>query len=131
MSHHQGTRRSAGLVAGPDRHGPAGVKDGFRFDLSSGSWWWSPGMYTLHGYRPGEGPGLPAGPRLVFAHRHPDDRAVVRTAWRQLIVRGGLVAVHYRVLGADGVIRRVFVMVSPVSGSHRQLAGVTGVMELD
>jgi len=136
MPHRHGAGRSAGVVAGMARRdhgpGPVGVRGGFGFDLADGSWYWSPGMYTLHGYRPGQVPGLTLGARLMLRHCYHADRTAVRSAWRRhLIIDGGLVTVHYRVLGADGVTRQVLVLASPVHAGHRGLARFTGVMELD
>lgn len=127
-------RRGIGVVEVAPQGGsdpvvePAGVKGGFRFDPVGGSWWWSPGVFAFLGYRPDQAAALIPSVRLLLRHRHPADRVVVRAAWRHLTAEGGLVAVHYRVLGADGVTRPVFVLAS-VTGQHGCPTMVTGVME--
>ena len=110
---------------------PAGIKGGFRITLASDSWWWSSGMYILHGYRPDQVSAIVPTTRLVLAHRHPADRHAMAAAWSHLIADGKLVAFHYRVVGADGVIRPVFAMAS--TDFHRGHAPtvVTGVMQLE
>jgi len=44
----------------------------FRYDLDRGTWWWSPGVYAIHGYEPDE---IVPTTELMTAHQHPDDRA--------------------------------------------------------
>lgn len=44
----------------------------FRYDLDHGTWWWSPGVYAIHGYEPDE---IVPTTELMTAHQHPDDRA--------------------------------------------------------
>jgi hypothetical protein len=114
---------------------PAGVKGGFRLSLASGKWWWSPGMFQLHGYRTGQLPSVRPTSRLLLAHRHPADRHAFAQAWRHLLADGGVVAVRYRIVGVDDRVRPVFAMASlrrsdgPADG--RQPPIVTGVMQSD
>lgn len=131
MAQHHSPAPPLRVAPDPHRHDTARVRGGFRFNPAADSGWWSPGMYRLHGYQPGQVPDTSPGARLALTHCHPADRAAVRAAYRHLQTGGGLVAVHYRVLGADGVSRRVFVLATPVSDRHHRHVGVTGVMELD
>jgi PAS domain-containing protein len=115
---------------------PAGVRGGFRYSLSTGLWWWSPGMFQMHGFRPGEYQRVRPSLRLLLAMRHPAERAALAQAWRHLRTDGGLVAFRYRIVGVDGRIRPVFVMASFDSGSPdrdggRRIGEVTGVMQSD
>lgn len=43
----------------------------YRLDLATQSWWWSDGLYALHGFLPGE---VVPTTELVLAHQHPADR---------------------------------------------------------
>ncbi|GAA1985351.1 hypothetical protein GCM10009718_23360 [Isoptericola halotolerans] len=43
----------------------------YRLDLSTHEWWWSDGIYALHGFAPGE---VVPTTDLVLAHHHPQDR---------------------------------------------------------
>jgi hypothetical protein len=109
----------------------AEVKGGFRVSLSDGAWWWSPGMYTLHGYQPPQSSTTVPTTRLLLAHRHPADRPVVAGAWSHLLADGGLVAFHYRIVGFDGVVRPVFAMASTDYYAGRAPTIVTGVIQLE
>jgi len=136
MVHHHGTvvvRRRPIPAGRRNEHveKPAGIKGGFRITLASNSWWWSPGMYTLHGYRPDQLPEIVPTTRLVLAHRHSADQQAMAAAWSHLIADGKLVAFHYRIVGADGVIRPVFAMASTDFHPGHAPTVVTGVMQLE
>lgn len=110
---------------------PAGVKGGFRLSLTTGNWWWSAGMFQLHGYTPTQWRTVRPCGRLMLAHRHPDDRAAFAQAWRHLLSDGGVVAFRYRIVGIDGRIRPVFAMayLDEIAGSGPRF--VTGVIQSD
>lgn len=108
---------------------PAGIKGGFRLSLVSGQWWWSPGVFELHGFGPAAR--LPARPstRLLLARRHPADRGAFIAAWRHLLTDGGVVAIRYRIIGIDGRVRPVFVMAYLDEITGRGPRFVTGMMQ--
>ena len=110
---------------------PAGIKGGFRFSLTDAAWWWSPGMYALHGYRPEEMQKIRPSTRLIVIHRHPADRQAMAAAWAHLIADGSLAAFHYRIVGADGVTRPVFAMASTDFNRGHDPTLVTGVLQLE
>ena len=110
---------------------PAGIKGGFRFSLIDGTWWWSPGMYELHGYRPEDATVVRPSTRVLVTHRHPDDRRAMAVAWAHLIADGSLAAFHYRIVGADGEIRPVFAMASTDFNRGHAPTMVTGVLQLE
>lgn len=120
MSRHQGT-----VLTGPS------VKGAFRVTLASGAWWWSPGMYTLHGYRPNQARRVVPSTRLILAHLHPADRPAVNQAWAHLIADGELVALHFRIVGDDGVVRPVFALAATGFAAGDTPSVVTGVLEYD
>jgi hypothetical protein len=109
----------------------AGIKGGFRITLSDGSWWWSPGMYVLHGLRAAQMRRIVPSTRFVLTHRHPADRAAMIEAWTQLITDGPLVAFRYRIVGVDGVVRPVYAMASIDHGADGSPTVVTGVLQLE
>ncbi len=121
MSRHQGTFITA----------PTGVKGAFRITLADGTCWWSPGMFTLHGDRAGRLSRLVPTTRMMVTHVHPADRRATANAWAHLIADGHLVALRYRIVGADEVIRPVFVLASTDLDKTHPPTVVTGVMEFD
>jgi PAS domain-containing protein len=110
---------------------PAGIKGGFRFSLTDDAWWWSPGMYALHGYRQAQMQKIRPSTRLMVIHRHPADRQAMAAAWAHLIADGSLAAFRYRILGADGVIRAVFALASTDFNRGHDPTLVTGVLQLE
>ena len=110
---------------------PAGIKGGFRFSLTDGAWWWSPGMYALHGYRPSQLRSVHPSTRLILSHRHPADRRAMAAAWAHLLDDGTLAAFHYRIIGADGHTRPVFALASTDFNRGHQPTMVTGVLQLE
>jgi PAS fold len=110
---------------------PAGIKGGFRLCLATGQCWWSSGMFRLHGYSPAQWSAVRPSGRLLLAHRHPDDRRAVGQALEHLLADGGMIAVRYRVVGADGLVRPVFAMAYLGKAGHGSAREVTGVMESD
>ena len=52
-------------------------------------------------------------------------------AWAHLIADGHLVALHYRIVGADNMVRPVFVLASTNLDKANPPTIVTGVMEFD
>lgn len=121
MSRHQGTVISV----------PAGIKGAFRITLADAALWWSPGMFTLHGYRAERAPQTVPTTRMMLGHVHRADRRAAADAWAHLIADGHLVALHYRVAGADGIVRPVFVLASTDLDQVHPPTVVTGVMEFD
>ena len=110
---------------------PAGIKGGFRFSLTDGAWWWSPGMYALHGYRQAQMRSVAPSTRLILSHRHPADRQAMAAAWAHLLADGKLAAFHYRIIGADGITRPVFALASTDFNRGHQPTMVTGVLQLE
>lgn len=110
---------------------PAGVKGGFRLSLDSGQWWWSPGVFELHGFGPDDPLPIRPSTRLLLARRHPADRRAFIQAWRHLRSDGGVVAIRYRIVGVDGRARPVFVMAHLGDTTGRGPRFVTGVMQSD
>jgi|GEM_PF-6673771 len=109
----------------------ATLRGGFRVTLQDMSWWWSPGMFSLLGYRPNQAAHIVPTTALVLAHRHRDDRRAVESAWAQLVSGDGVAALHYRIVGADGLTRPVFAMASTQYDSTRTPVLISGVLQLE
>ena len=76
----------------------------FRIELAGGKIHWSDGMFRMHGYQRGEVvPSL----ELVFAHKHPEDRARCEEIVRQVAQTGGFFSMYHRIVDARGRTRRV------------------------
>jgi hypothetical protein len=108
---------------------PAGIKGGFRLSLTSGQWWWSPGVFELHGFGPRRPGAARPSTRLLLTRRHPADRRAFTEAWRHLLIDGGVVAMRYRIIGVDRRVRPVFVMAYLDEITGRGARFVTGVMQ--
>ena len=121
MSRHQGAVTTV----------PAGIKGAFRIALTDRACWWSPGMFLLHGYGANRSPQVVPTARMMVSQVHPADRRVAAGAWSHLIADGHLVALHYRIVGADGLVRPVFVLASTDLDKTHPPTVVTGVMEFD
>lgn len=133
MTHQQSTEARGGSTRELPLPGPVGapggITGGFQFRLSDGTWWWSPGMYMLLGIDQRQINQHPPSTRLLLRHLHPADRATVGEAWLHLRERGGPVAFDYRITGADGVLRPVFVTASVDRDSNGGV--ISGVIALE
>ena len=79
----------------------------FRVDLTSGSWWWSDEVYTMHGWKRHEvEPGLEA----LRSRKHPDDRARVVRAAAEALRFGRPFACAHRIVDRKGRTRSVVVI---------------------
>src|SRR4051812_26089521 len=76
----------------------------FRFDAVDDTWWWSPAMYTLHGFSPGEVVPTTA---LLISHKHADDRARTESLLRAVLHTGEPFCSRHRIIDAPGTVRLV------------------------
>ncbi|WP_285106293.1 PAS and ANTAR domain-containing protein [Promicromonospora sp. MEB111] len=78
----------------------------YRVELSSGIWWWSDEVYTMHGWKRDEiEPGLDA----LRSRKHPDDRSRVVRAASQALRVGRPFACAHRIVDRNGRTRSVVV----------------------
>ncbi len=78
----------------------------YRVELSSGTWWWSDEVYTMHGWKRNEiEPGLDA----LRSRKHPDDRGRVVRAASQALRVGRPFACAHRIVDRSGRTRSVVV----------------------
>jgi len=79
----------------------------YRLELATQRWWWSDGVYAIHGFAPHE---VVPTTELLLAHKHPDDRdrsvAVLDEATRT----GAPFSCVHRIVDARGVERVVTVV---------------------
>lgn len=76
----------------------------FRFDVGSGSWWWSHEMFALHGFAPGE---VVPSTELLLAHKHPQDRTGTATRLQHVLTDGQPFCCRHRIVNTTGRIRTV------------------------
>ncbi|MFE5340567.1 PAS and ANTAR domain-containing protein [Isoptericola sp. NPDC056578] len=83
---------------------PAPLTGSYRCLLPAETWWWSEGMYLVHGFEPGE---VVPSTALVLAHKHPDDRERVRRLLAAAQRTGTPFASVHRIMDARGRERTV------------------------
>lgn len=76
----------------------------FRYDVTGDTWWWSPAMYTLHGYAPGEVVPTTA---ILVAHKHGEDRARTEGTLSAVLATGEPFCCRHRIVDAAGQVRTV------------------------
>jgi hypothetical protein len=76
----------------------------FRYDLPSETWWWSPSVYAMHGFEPGD---IVPTSALMTAHQHPDDRAAAGHGLTAAIHAGTPFCSRHRIVDARQRVRTV------------------------
>jgi len=79
----------------------------FVLTVRTGTWWWSDGLYEMHGFTPGEVVPTTA---LMLAHKHPDDRARVEAVLANACSSGEPFACVHRIIDAHGHTRTLGVV---------------------
>jgi PAS domain S-box-containing protein len=101
----------------------------YEWDIRTGELYWSDNLFRLFGLEPGA---LRPTPEYVFARAHEDDRDAVRQLVETGAATGRPWKVDYRILRADGGVRRLRSMVASVSEDgalHRFRGTVQDVTE--
>ncbi|MGW4843211.1 PAS and ANTAR domain-containing protein [Nocardia brasiliensis] len=106
------------VVAGP---GPS--TGSFRFWFATQRWEWSPQVYRMHGYTPGE---IEPTTELLLAHKHPDDREHVAAAISRSIERGEPFSSRHRFIDTDGGEHEVMVVADRIYDDHGAAVGTAG-----
>jgi hypothetical protein len=96
--------RSWSTALSPLRGGTPEPVARFRFDVASSRWEWSPEMYALHGFCPGE---VVPSTELMMAHKHPQDRAQTVVTLEQVLLDGQPFCCRHRIVDATGRVRTV------------------------
>lgn len=96
----------------------------YRYDLVREEWWWSPDMFALHGFAPGEVVPTTA---LALAHKHPDDLDRATRVFAAATTGGASFSLPHRIVAASGDERTVVatghVRRDPATGAVVELSG--------
>ncbi len=95
----------------------------FRFDVVDDTWWWSPAMYALHGFAPGEVVPTTA---LLLAHKHADDRVRTEGRLREALSTGEPFCCRHRIIDASGQVHIVLSLAEPVCDERGTVVAVQG-----
>jgi ANTAR domain/PAS fold len=114
---------TAPTTARPASRAPARVAARFRYSPATGTWWWSPEMYALHGVTvDGSAPRT----RLLLDLLHPTDRHRARTALAAA-AEGQPFSLETRVTRPDGGLRTVVLVGEPVTDDAHRVVAVDGI----
>ena len=95
----------------------------FRYDVASSRWEWSPQMFGLHGFSPGE---VVPSTDLMMAHKHPEDRARTVATLEQVLVDGQPFCCRHRIIAATGTVRTVLSLGEGVCDDTGAVVAVRG-----
>jgi hypothetical protein len=110
---------ASGLVGGS-----AEAVGQYTWSLVTDRWWWSEGMYRIHGFAPGE---VVPTTELLLAHKHPDD---VGDACRALdsLSHGSPFSCYHRIIDAHRRVRSVVVVGDAITDRAGTVVGLGGVV---
>ncbi|WP_067812941.1 PAS and ANTAR domain-containing protein [Nocardia inohanensis] len=103
------------------RSGPA--TGSFRFWFATRRWDWSPEVYRMHGYEPGQ---VEPTTELLLAHKHPDDRENVAAAIARSITEGVPFSSRHRFIDIHGAEHQVMVVADRIDGRDGDPVGTAG-----
>ena len=95
----------------------------FRYDLVGRRWWWSEGMYALHGFEPGE---VIPSTQLMLAHKHPDDGTRTEHTLQAVMATGEPFCCRHRILDASGAVHLVLSLGEEVCDASGAVTAVHG-----
>ncbi|WP_282778589.1 MULTISPECIES: ANTAR domain-containing protein [unclassified Nocardia] len=95
----------------------------FRFWFATQRWEWSPEVYRMHGYAPGE---IEPTTELLLAHKHPDDREQVAEAIARSLTQGQPFSSRHRFLDTVGVEHRVMLVADHILDATGTPVGTSG-----
>ncbi|MCM6779098.1 PAS and ANTAR domain-containing protein, partial [Nocardia sp. CDC159] len=96
---------------------------GFRFWFATRRWEWSPEVYRLHGYAPGQ---IEPTTALMLTHKHPEDRRSVGETIARCIERGEPFSSRHRIIDTTGVEHTVMVVADRIFDDHGRPVGTSG-----
>lgn len=76
----------------------------FEYQVMSDSWTWSPGLYRMHGFEPGE---IVPTTAIFLAHKHPDDRGHTDQALADVLATGAPYCCRHRIVTSRRETRTV------------------------
>ncbi|WP_369634484.1 PAS and ANTAR domain-containing protein [Nocardia sp. JMUB6875] len=95
----------------------------FRFWFASQRWEWSPEVYSMHGYQPGE---VEPTTDLLLAHKHPDDREHVAETIARSVHEGKPFSSRHRFIDTLGKEHQVIVVADRIADSSGKPVGTAG-----
>ena len=107
----------------------------FRYDVDHDTWWWSPGVYPIHGFQPGQ---IVPSTALMASHQHPDDRAGAARLLAAAVRAGQPFCSRHRIVDARRRVRTVVTLGEAqqdgdgrISQIHGYLIDVTDALRRD
>ncbi|RMI29033.1 PAS and ANTAR domain-containing protein [Nocardia stercoris] len=95
----------------------------FRFWFATRRWEWSPEVYLMHGYAPGE---VEPTTDLLLEHKHPDDRDEVAAIITASLADGSPFSSRHRFLDTHGVEHQVLVVADRIHDADGRAVGTAG-----
>ncbi|MFC8045840.1 PAS and ANTAR domain-containing protein [Nocardia sp. NPDC057353] len=107
----------------PDPAASAALVGAFTLWFAQQRWEWSPPVYRLHGYTPGE---VEPTTELVLAHKHPDDRDHVAELIARTLRDGEPFSSRHRIIDTAGAEHAVMVVADRLRDDAGALVGTSG-----
>ncbi|MFD5178062.1 PAS and ANTAR domain-containing protein [Nocardia sp. NPDC058379] len=95
----------------------------FTFWFTTRRWEWSPEVFRMHGYAPGE---VEPTTELLLSHKHPEDRDVVAELISRTITEGEPFSSRHRFIDTSGRVHAVMVVADRVLNDDGETVGTTG-----
>ena len=95
----------------------------FRYQVASDTWTWSPGLFQIHGFRPGE---IVPTSAVFAAHKHPDDRSHTEEVMAAVLATGQPYCCRHRIIDARQRVRTVVTIGQGTSDEHGAVTDVHG-----
>lgn len=95
----------------------------FRFWFADRRWEWSPEIYRMHGYEPGQ---VEPTTELLLAHKHPDDREHVAAALARSADQGEPFSSRHRFIDTRGAAHSVMVVADRILDADNRAVGTAG-----
>ncbi|RMI29031.1 PAS and ANTAR domain-containing protein [Nocardia stercoris] len=112
------------VSTGEAKNRSAGPRTGsFRFWFATRRWEWSPEVYRMHGYTPGE---VEPTIDLLLEHKHPDDRDMVAAIISRSLTEGSPFSGRHRFLDTHGIEHQVLVVGDRILDDDGHPVGTAG-----
>ena len=102
---------------------PAGDVGHYSYAVASGDWWWSDGVYALHGYAPRT---VEPSTELMLSHKHPDDRSRALAVLEAASETGQPFSCYHRIIDQQRKVRSVLSVGRGIPGADGRVADVVG-----
>ncbi|WP_354531011.1 PAS and ANTAR domain-containing protein [Nakamurella sp. UYEF19] len=95
----------------------------FDYSVTADTWTWSPGLYEMHGFEPGE---IVPTTAVFVAHKHPDDRAHTDQVLAAVLATGAPYCCRHRIVTSRREIRTVVTIGRGYLDGSGRVASVQG-----